>query len=522
MAIKDLKKILLENKLSYASQDYEAILKEVLDMFAGDNPISENWNNMSQSDPLFILISLFSAHKDILNYMIDYRIKQSYMSTALERAAMVRNADSFGYKIPSYRAAVSNFKLSAISPAEFTNAKIKDFTVFLDESTGNSWTYIKDLDYDQTIAAEDDLYSTFALSDELRLYQGIPVELTISPENIDTNSMTHIISNQNIAIGNSYDTKGCSKIVLRKDLAAPVVFQEVESLILYKGEYTNVYELNVDAQGITYVKFNKTMNLSAFAGYTMTLYVIATQGQLVYQAPSAVKGNALSGTTSLSVSLSPATVNPLFISGLNPATEKEIKEGFTTYYAGIDSLVTLKDYKNFILNIQKVVPGIKKCYVADVAFDSEGNPLYDVSPWLGNFEVAIYMLKENNVQLTTQERLLLSAALSQLSLPPIVLFFDRATENDYKPLTERHIKLKSGIALATSTKQAIVDYINKKQISSSLDQSEIYSLIATSFSTEFKPGLLIQLSEDNGVSYTNSLPLEVGKYLIITEADITA
>ena len=76
--------------------------------------LSSNWNNISEADIIFIMLSLMSAHKDILNYMLDYRILESYMSTAKERASLVRIANSFGYKIPSYKAAKANLMLQVV------------------------------------------------------------------------------------------------------------------------------------------------------------------------------------------------------------------------------------------------------------------------------------------------------------------------------------------------------------------------------------------------------------------------
>ena len=53
-----------------------------------------------------------AAHTDILNYMIDYRILENYMSTAKERASLVRIANSVGYKIRSFRPAYATFKVT--------------------------------------------------------------------------------------------------------------------------------------------------------------------------------------------------------------------------------------------------------------------------------------------------------------------------------------------------------------------------------------------------------------------------
>ena len=94
--------------LSYTSQDYESILGDIISLFRSQD-LNTEWDNLSEADPIFILMHLLAAHKDILNYMLDYRVLETYALTARERASLIRLARSVGYKIPGLVPSYANY-----------------------------------------------------------------------------------------------------------------------------------------------------------------------------------------------------------------------------------------------------------------------------------------------------------------------------------------------------------------------------------------------------------------------------
>lgn len=518
MATRNVSKLksLLESKLSYTNEDYASILAELIDLFKGPNPISENWNNMSESDPLFMMMHLLAAHKDIANYMLDYRIREAFMSTALERASLVRNANSFGYKIPGYRASRALF---TVSQSSANPVKIKDFAQFIDSTNGVSWTFINDVTVvEDEDGSEDSLVAEFALGADIELFQGTPLEYTISINNIDQSSKTHILPNQNIAIGSNYSSKGCSRLVLRKSNENPIIFKEVENVLDETNILSKCYELNTDAQGITYIKFPKTFDINEYSNYTATLYVIATQGSSIAPGLSQVAGIGYNASDeAIEIALLPGDTEDFFLGSL-PATPQEIKEGFKSYYAGVNTLVTIEDIKNFVLNVQREVPDIAKCHVVDRYDDTEfgtgSTALFDP------LNVGIYVLKEDNVELTGNELgRLLEVLETKVELPKEIFMNNANLQNN--PLLHKPLSLKTGVLLSTDARQAIVDYVNSKPISVGLLQQELYSLLATEYRSDYiKPALNITFKVKTGSTYVTSIANGFGQYLTLAIEDI--
>jgi hypothetical protein len=509
-------KSILESRLSYTNEDYASILEEIIELFKGPNPISENWNNMSESDPLFIMFHLLAAHKDILNYMLDYRIREAFMRTALERASLVRNANSFGYKITSYRASRALFN---VSQTPVNPVKIKDFAQFIDSTSGLSWTFINDVVVlDDEAGSEDQLSKTVSLGDSLELFQGIPIEYTISINNIDPIRKTHILPNQNIAIGSNYSEKGCSRLVLRKSNENPIIFKEVDNLLDSSNVLNKAYELNVDAQGITYIRFSRAFSVEEYANYTATLYVIATQGSAASSGLSQVVGTGYNSLDeAVEVALLPGDTEEFFLGSL-PATPQEIKEGFVNYYASVNTLITIEDIKNFMLNVQKLIPTIDKCHVVDKYDDTEFGTGYDTE--FDPLIIGVYLLKENNQELTSTETgLILDLLESKIELPKQVIINN--TDKGLNPITGKALDIKTGVAISTAAKQAIVDYINAKPISSELTQQEIYSLLATDHRTDYiRRNLNVTMKYKTSGTYVTSLEKELGRYLTVAIEDI--
>ena len=349
--------------LSYTTRDYDNILAELINVFIGDNAIASDWDNISSSDPLFIMLHLMAAHKDILNYQIDYSVLEGYMSTARERASLVRIANSYGYKIPSYKAGSAVFNYDEIQgefPSPFT-------TVPFQTSVNNvPWSYLwKD---DNKIETNEEEIIT---GGEIRLYQGYVEEAEINKSNVTTNNLTHILTNKRVAIGNTANSRATSRLVMGEE-GNEVHYTEVDNIYRYvaedgpDGKNYDVYELNVDTQDITYIKFHPDssirLNTSPDSG---KISYLVTEGYRVNEA------NELKlETTSDTIRLKPIIES--FSRGSDPATATEIRDGFSTYYNTTESLVLLDEYKAYIEN-QTINQTIDKVLVFDIDGNTSGS-----------------------------------------------------------------------------------------------------------------------------------------------------
>lgn len=349
--------------LSYTTRDYDNILAELINVFIGENAIASDWDNISSSDPLFILLHLMAAHKDILNYQIDYSVLEGYMSTARERASLVRIANSYGYKIPSYKAGSAVFKynyndMQGELPSPFTTVPFQTLV------NNVPWSYLWD---DDNVEAPEDPEDPEYPS-EIRLYQGYVEETEINKSNVTTNNLTHILTNKRVAIGNTANSRAMSRLVMGEE-GDEVHYTEVDNIYRYVGEDEedyNVYELNVDTQDITYIKFHPDssirLNTSPEVG---KISYLVTEGYRVNEA------NELNlATVNDIIRLKPITES--FSRGSDPATATEIRDGFSTYYNTTESLVLLDEYKAYIEN-QTINQTIDKVLVFDIDGNTSGS-----------------------------------------------------------------------------------------------------------------------------------------------------
>jgi len=486
-------------KLSYTNQDYETILNELISMFSGASPISRNWNNMSEADPLFIVMSLMAAHKDILNYMVDYRIVESFMSTARERSSLVRIANSYGYKIPSFKAARARFAFSSVDGSvPVPTIELPSFSQFVD-SDNVSWVYIGETN------------NALPINNQVEMYQGVALSVEFNANDINTKSMTHIISNQAVSIGNNSNGLGVSKLVASKD-GVPISWVEVPDVRTYTGNSQTVYELNVDPQGITYIKFRKELNLAQYSGYTFRLDYVVTQGANITSAATARASLTYSGNNYYA---NFTYVNDTFVLGSNAASADDIKEGFINYYASNGSLSRLSDYTNYVLNSQTVVPNITKCITVDKYESTSSIKSGDSDIPVAN--VAVYAVKDGNIALSSDELLALFTDLKEHKTAGIALGING--DGGYsttgvaigEPITNTTVQVKVSPMPADSTelKALVSDYVSAKNIGEKITTEEIRNIIMESnYASFYTQGLSVAIKATNKPITDFMLPLE--------------
>jgi len=460
----------LLSKLSYTSRDYESIMRDLINILKSDDTFKvKNWDNLSEADPLFIILSLMAAHTDILNYMIDYRILENYMSTAKERASLVRIANSVGYKIRSFRPAYATFKVTKNLPTPAT-LELEPLGKQFTDGSRVGWVYAGPT---RELTAEDLTNGTY-----LGFVQGAIATLDIWPSKIS--NRTHIISNMQVAIGSNVDNTITSRLKITGGIEEE--WTEVESVL---GKTGQVYELNVDPLGTTYIRFPLDFDPTKYTNSKMTLTYLVTNGFETQVQPPFIRNLSLSNFT-----FERDTDGSIFVYGSNPATTDEIREGYKMYMYSGDSLISLADIKNYILNIQKLVPGIKKCLVIDSTLDTGfGEGSAEFAP--GCF--GVFVLKDNNIQLTEGELNLLAGDIDAKKPAGTVATIANPTPKPIK------IELKPRLseqADANFIKSIIVEYVNNKEIGESLSAGEIFELIFSVRPKLYNRGLVVELLEE--------------------------
>jgi hypothetical protein len=189
--------------------------------------------------------------------------------------------------------------------------------------------------------------------------------------------------------------------------------------------------------------------------------------------------------------------NSIFVYGSNPATTDEIREGYKMYMYSGDSLISLADIKNYILNIQKLVPGIKKCLVIDSTLDTSfGKGSAELDP--GCF--GVFVLKDNNTPLTEDEGGELSLLQEDIDAKKpagTVAIIGNPTK---QPIRIELNPLPSEEADVNFIKSIIIEYVNNKEIGGSLSAGEIFELIFSARPKLYNKGLVVELLEEPPVT----------------------
>lgn len=353
--------------LSYTNQDFESIMLQMIDIV--ENNSSENkWNNLTEADPITMLLAIVAAHTDILNYMTDYRILETYMSTARERESMIRIANSFGYKIPGYSASRILYKI--VSNKTGTLGTLSSFTTIEDDN-GVQWTYTGE---DKEVVA----------GDQIEFFQGYQQQYPFAGTNVPlSNEM--IIPGTNIAFSNSYNSNPVASLTYEGP-EGDIKFEFVDRSYTRKNN-KEVFDFGEDVLGMTYIKFLNTVDIRNEYPLNFSLRYLVTSGDInISQAD----------VTSFDIGQNTVKLEPVegsFYRGSSGTPTEKIKDGFTNYYAGIDTLVTVKDYENYIKNVQRVIPKIDKVFVLDNQTDSGGGSGSSLVP---DQTVAIYATKKNS------------------------------------------------------------------------------------------------------------------------------
>jgi len=517
-------------KLNYINQDYASILTELMNYVkGGEGSITSRWNNMSEADPMFMMMHLFAAHKDMENYMIDYRLNESFMSTAKERASMVRIANSNGYKIPSYRAASANYLLDSITKdgveLETTNTYVlPDYASFVDAITGSSYVYISP-DFIDYVGLWDNMPT-------LTLYQGVKRTHSFTTTSIEAETRTHIISNQSISIGAAISSaKMVSKLV--KTGGTEVQFKEVPNLLEYIGTSLDVYELNVDPQGLTYIKFHQSANINIEANSEFELQYIVSSGSIATSPSILSSTDAYDGVDALVITAT--IIEESITEGLDPANAYEIKQYFTQYMQNSKALLRLEEVYNYIMNIQTIDSNVAKVSVFDYnnkVIDGELSVLgYTISP-TGHSSNALFVImtdKDNTLIATGTLSGTLSYDISSKVVLPYIyeqspqISYDSDVTNIDAGLIDVEVNLTTTIADLFSSslyrsliRNAVRDYIMSLNVGEHITSANIkLALQSAGISELVTNGLSIYFRDTLGsVSEYITLPNRVAHIAI--------
>lgn len=410
----------ISNK-SYTNKDFASIYQEILDLAKKlSNRFDPETSN--ESDPFIVLMKLLSFMGDKINYNIDKNILERFMPSATQESSMRNLCEMMGYNMHYYIAPETTITIQYVGSADLTN---KSFTIpqYTYVSNSNSENenkvnfFIKNRNI--TIDNKNTIYGT---EDEQGYYdedhgnivviEGELKDLTILGDtnihldNLDSNNRIYfpekMVAENGVFITNDID-KGIENEWVKIDN-----LNIRDNLFVYKFGYDSL-------KGLPYIEFPD--NISALIGDGLKIKYTVTSGlsgninskvlncltisELNYDKPYQDEtinvGEKEDGIYPLVITNINAAIN-----GKNPESINEAYNGFKKTIGTFNTLVTCRDYMNYIYNLlddDEIYSLVSNIMVSDRRTDiNYSTPIVTFGAGGQTTITAIEQIEENNTE----------------------------------------------------------------------------------------------------------------------------
>ena len=342
MAITE-RELQISNK-SYTNKDFEAVYTELL-TYA--EKLSKRFSpvNSNESDPFVVLLKLVAFVTDKVNYNVDKNILEAFMVSCTQEKSMRELCDMLGYHMHYYEAATTEviFKYKFTGVAGESDIKIPKFSTVTD---GNNIQYVTTQDaYIKTSTGVSE--STPVIQGKRKTFTVLGSD-KILLENINNNKLyfpeLYVAQNGTFVSDKSGET-----------------WQIVDNLNIQQYG-SKVYKFGFDTMiNQPYLEFPDW--ISEIIGSGLSIDYIVTEGVSgnvgVKELTTVVRlskntGDETNDSDIIVVNSSAAT------NGKNIETIDEAYEGFKKTIGTFETLVTCRDYANYIYkNMSKQVSNIQ-------------------------------------------------------------------------------------------------------------------------------------------------------------------
>lgn len=482
----------ISNK-NYVDKDFPVVYSELLDLC---EKISTRWNpdTSNESDPGIVLLKLLAFIADKNNYNIDKNVLECFLPSATQETSARNLFEMNGYDMKYYVSSTTpvSFLYTNDLPNSFT---LKKYDTVLTSSDGNiNYTLIEDCQ----ISYKNVTYTANAIEGtvEFLTVGDLPI---IQLNNLDDNNRIYFPESM-IAQNGIFITQENSSIPWTK--VNNLHTQELG---------TKCYKFSFDSsKNLPYVEFPE--DISNLIGTGLTIRYIVTRGAegnisantlTTLSSPDKMYDNTSSQNEILNFT-DYLTINNLSSSsnGENPETIDEAYVNFKRTVGTFNTLVTPRDYANFIYNITNpetlkfIVSNIQVSdrrtdfnYSNNIVTYTAGNNTHivyntantedeadnDYIPVITPFEVVMYPLKPITTSYTEDN---FNASFTPLGSQFIEtdpnLSEAKCLSTDYKELDSQNdiycFKNKYILNAKVSTYDK-VDYIQQQEIISNIKES---------------------------------------------------
>lgn len=333
----------ISNK-SYINKDFASIYPELLDLV---KKLTDKWDpeTSNESDPGVVLLKLMAFIGDKLNYNIDKNVLECFMPSATQESSMRKLVEMMGCEMAYYVASTVQVQFYTDSDEGTINLPAFKTVLSSNEDDGVSFVLVEDVQVNK-----DDAYAPVktALQGELMsLYILSSENTTITLDNIDDNNRLYFPI-ENVAQNG----------VFIESVDSGARWERVHNLnIVTPGK--KVYKFGYDSsRRLPYVEFPE--DIISIIGSGITVNYIKTDGE---------NGNVKSRYIKRVIGNESVTVTNVSSSfgGANPQSIDDAYNSFKKTVGTFDTLVSCRDYANFIYNMtdEYDIPWVSNVQVSD-------------------------------------------------------------------------------------------------------------------------------------------------------------
>lgn len=352
------KELKISNK-SYVNKDFATIYPELLDYV---KILTNKWNpqTSNESDPGIVLLKLMGFIGDKLNYNVDKNVLENFALSCTQESSMRKNLAPLGYEMRYYH--------SADVPVQFT------YTGDELPSTYDEGKYFV-LPALETSISSDDGSVQFVLTEDVTLH--------VRNEAVSGNAIQG--RKETLLVGGK-DTILLEDIDANNRIYFPISMVAENGVFLHNVNsnefWTKVDNLNVlspgtraflfgydSSRGLPYIEFPNDIASLIMGGLNID-YIITNgaDGNVSAKTLTKVKSPStvplIGGQGNIKTASDDSEESPLLIknisasiNGANPETLDEAYNNFKKRIGTFDTLVTCRDYANYIYNMENEAKG---------------------------------------------------------------------------------------------------------------------------------------------------------------------
>ena len=361
------------SNLAYINKDFNSTWEEILETVP---KLTDKWvpSEANESDPLVVLLKELGIVTDKLNYNIDKNVLETFPDLLTQLRAAYSVFSSMGYVPQWYRSALLNVNIiysggagstGSSSLTEGTGSKfnLKKFTEVCDTNTNIVYTLLKDTTFTLGTPVQESVLAMEGTINDLTVngntlidanYLDSQNRLYFLQPNIAQNGI-FISEDEDFSKVNIEDTNYDSEDTTYNGFNESGTWQRVTNIYQHLPG-SKVFQFGIDpSTGSAYIQFPEDIG-SLIQNGLYIKYILSSgeSGNIKARTLSKfVNAPSLSiKDTDYTVTDENFTVNNAYATqnGKDPETIKEMQANYQRVVGTFNTLVTLKDYENYLYN----------------------------------------------------------------------------------------------------------------------------------------------------------------------------